>query len=363
MSRIERPSASCRRAPAPPTTVGASQSDWTHQLCRTDVALVRHLTPDAANQICANTAQLFALRTMLRSTNLAVNRLCRTTGNGMREAARTANATSEPATAFENSPDFVQSLARGLLVLRSFDAEHPELSLAEIATLTGLSRAAVRRVALTLQHLGYMREAGRGYALSPRVLELGFGYLGTLDLTDLAQPRWKTLPISVNQSCSMAVLDGQSIVYVARVPVRRVMSISLGVGARLPAFAASMGRVMLSGLVDADLKAWLAQCQPAKLTPHTVTDLRRLKNDHRRRARAGLCLRRTGTRTRAVFAWRCRSAQPGRPRGRRQSMWHALPRRRRARGHGGDVAACCAIPRRALERCLPAHRLAAVVAL
>jgi len=276
----------------------------------------------------------------------------------MREAARTANATSEPATAFENSPDFVQSLARGLLVLRSFDAEHPELSLAEIATLTGLSRAAVRRVALTLQHLGYMREAGRGYALSPRVLELGFGYLGTLDLPDLAQPLLEDLARRVNQSCSMAVLDGQSIVYVARVPVRRVMRISLGVGARLPAIAASMGRVLLSGLVDADLKAWLARCQPAKLTPHTVTDLRRLKKiiDAARaqgyayveqELELGLCSLAVPVCNQAGrVAAAINVGMPYHGDAAREAIEVMLPLLR-------DTAA-------ALERCLPAHRLAAV---
>lgn len=178
---------------------------------------------------------------------------------------------------FEDSRDYVQSLARGLSVLRAFDGEHPRLSLADIATRTELSRAAARRLVLTLQHLGYVRGVGRGYALSPSVLELGFGYLGSLNITDLAQPLLEDLARTVNQSSSMAVLDGQSIVYVLRVPGRRIMSVTLGVGARLPAFSASMGRVLLSGLDDAELQTWLAQCHPVKHTPHTVTDLHRLR--------------------------------------------------------------------------------------
>lgn len=178
---------------------------------------------------------------------------------------------------FEQSRDFVQSLARGLAVLAAFDAEHPALGLAGIATRTGLSRAAVRRLVLTLQHLGYVRAVGRDYALSPRVLELGFGCLGSLQLTDLAQPLIEQLAQRVNHSCSMAVLDGQSIVYVLRVPVRRVMAVALGVGARLPAFAASMGRVLLAGLPASSLERWLGDCRPERFTPHTVTDVRRLK--------------------------------------------------------------------------------------
>ena len=150
---------------------------------------------------------------------------------GRQWRSRQANHTD----GFEHSRDYVQSLARGLSVLRAFDADHTHLSLAEIAHARQLSRAAARRLVLTLQHLGYVRAVGRDYTLSPRVLELGFGYLGSLKLTDLAQPLIEELAQRIDQSCSMAVLDGQSIVYVLRVPVRRVMTVSLGVGARLPA--------------------------------------------------------------------------------------------------------------------------------
>jgi len=178
---------------------------------------------------------------------------------------------------FEQSRDYVQSLARGLAVLAAFDADHPTLGLAGIAARTGLSRAAVRRLVLTLQHLGYVRSLGREYALSPRVLELGFGCLGSLKLTDLAQPLIEQLAQRLHHSCSMAVLDGQSVVYVLRVPVRRVMTVALGVGARLPAYAASMGRVLLAGLPATSLRQWLADCRPVRHTPHTVTDTRRLR--------------------------------------------------------------------------------------
>ena len=112
---------------------------------------------------------------------------------------------------FEQSRDFVQSLARGLSVLAAFDAEHPTLSLAGIATRTGLSRAAARRLVLTLQHLGYVRPLGREFSLSPRVLELGFGCLSSLKLTDLAQPLVEQLAQRLHHSCSMAVLDGPEV--------------------------------------------------------------------------------------------------------------------------------------------------------
>ena len=116
-----------------------------------------------------------------------------------------------PSRRFERSRDYVQSLARGLAVLRTFDREHPAMTLAEISARAGLSRAAVRRLALTLQHLGYVRVVERDVSLTPRVLELGFSYLDSVALTELVQPRLEALSQRVHESCSMAVLDGQSI--------------------------------------------------------------------------------------------------------------------------------------------------------
>jgi IclR family pca regulon transcriptional regulator len=108
------------------------------------------------------------------------------------------------------------------------------------------------------------------------VLELGYGYLGTLNLADLVQPMLEDLAHRIDQSCSMAVLDGQSVVYVLRVPVRRVMTVSLGIGARLPAAATSMGRVLVAGLADAELDRWLRGCKPIAHTRHTVVDKKKL---------------------------------------------------------------------------------------
>ena len=180
---------------------------------------------------------------------------------------------------FEESPDYVQSLARSLQVLRAFGHELPSPSLSEIAAHTGLSRAVVRRILLTLQHLGYVGTRGRSFFLTPRVLELGYSYLSSLDLTELAQQTMERLAQKVGESCSMSVLDGSDIVYVLRVPVRRVMSIALGVGARLPAFAASMGRVMLADLPDADLDRWIAGNAFRAYTPKTVRNARALKSE------------------------------------------------------------------------------------
>lgn len=191
---------------------------------------------------------------------------------------------------FEQSADYVQSLARGLAVLRAFGRDLPSPSLSELAERVGLSRAVVRRSLLTLQHLGYVGSRGRSFFLTPRVLELGFSYLTSLDLTELVQQSLEQLSQRVGESCSMAVLDGSEIVYVVRVPVRRVMSVALGVGARLPAFAASMGRVMLADLSDDELAAWLHAQKFRAYTAQTIHTASALKTELQRVRKQGYAL-------------------------------------------------------------------------
>ena len=185
---------------------------------------------------------------------------------------------AEP-TGFTDSPDYVQSLARGLSVLRSFDQHHDAMTLSELAARSGLSRAAARRSLLTFQHEGYVGCSGRKFFLLPRVLELGFAYLSSLRLPELALPVMEELAHRANESCSLSVLDGHEIVYVARVPVRKVVAITLGVGARLPAHAASMGRVLLAGLDDEALDRWLADDPLRPLTPRTVRTAKALRRE------------------------------------------------------------------------------------
>jgi IclR family pca regulon transcriptional regulator len=164
----------------------------------------------------------------------------------------------------------VQSLERGLSVIRAFDAEHRELRLSEVARATGLTRAAARRFLLTLVELGYMRFDGSRFSLRPRVLELGFAYLSSLSLPEIAEPHMEALVARLNESSSLSVLDDTDIVYVARVPTRRIMSITLAVGTRLPAYATSMGRVLLAGLPADELEERLARIEVRQLTPRTV---------------------------------------------------------------------------------------------
>jgi IclR family pca regulon transcriptional regulator len=167
---------------------------------------------------------------------------------------------------------YVQSFARGLAVIRSFDASHPAQTLSDVAATTGLSRAGARRILLTLQALGYVEAEGRLFRLTPKILSLGFSYLTSLPFWDAAEPVMEELAAQIHESSSAAVLDRTEIVYVVRVPTHKIMAINLAVGSRLPAFCTSMGRVLLSGLGDADLDAILAASDLQAYTQRTLTD-------------------------------------------------------------------------------------------
>ena len=166
--------------------------------------------------------------------------------------------------------DFVQSLQRGLAVIRAFDAENPALTLSEVARATGLARAAARRFLLTLVDLGYMRVEDRRFTLTPRVLELGHAYLSSLTLPDIALPYMRDFVAAIRESSSLCVLDEDQIVYVARVPAKRIMSVSISVGTRFPAFATSLGRVLLAGQTDEWLAAYLSSVDLTPMTPRTI---------------------------------------------------------------------------------------------
>ena len=174
------------------------------------------------------------------------------------------------------NPDHVASLARGLEVIRAFSRDRPDMTLSEVAVRTGMSRASARRFLLTLEHLGYMAQDGRRFRLTPRILELGFAYLSSTDIWNAAMPAMERVSAQVGESCSACVLDGVEIVYVARVPAQRVMSVSLNLGARLPAVVTSMGRVLLACLPPDDALARVRTCPHRTYTKHTVTDRARL---------------------------------------------------------------------------------------
>lgn len=177
---------------------------------------------------------------------------------------------------------FVQSLERGLAVIRAFDANHPELTLSEVARICDLTRAAARRFLLTLTDLGYVRTDGRLFSLTPRVLELGYAYLSSISLPEVAEPHLERLVAQVRESSSVCVLDGDDVVYVARVPTSRIMTVAINVGTRFPAHATSMGRVLLAYLTDEQMDSYLSRAKLNRLTARTITTTDGLRAELRR---------------------------------------------------------------------------------
>ena len=175
-------------------------------------------------------------------------------------------------------PDYVQSLERGLSVITAFSHERPQMTLSEVAKVTGLTRAAARRFLLTLHRLGYVNVEEREFSLSPRTLELGYAYLSSTPFWELATPHMEALVDRLHESSSISVLDGDDVVYVARVPTKRIMTISLSVGTRLPAYATSMGRVLLAALDEDALEAYLRRVTLVPLTARTVTNRETLRS-------------------------------------------------------------------------------------
>jgi IclR family pca regulon transcriptional regulator len=189
----------------------------------------------------------------------------------------------------ERDGAFVQSLERGLLVIRALNAPEPR-ALSDVARATSISRAAARRFLLTLEQLGYVRQTSGRFALTPRVLELGYAYLSSLTLPEVAQPHLQRLVEQVQESSSVSVLDGDDVVYVARVPTRRIMSVTISVGTRFPAYATSMGRVLLAGLPDDEVDAKLARADLRKLTARTITSVDDLRDEIERVRRQGYAI-------------------------------------------------------------------------
>lgn len=187
-------------------------------------------------------------------------------------------------------PPGVQSLERGLAVIRAFDAEHARMTLSEVARATGLTRATARRFLHTLVGLGYMGTDGRVFWLRPRILELGYAYLSSMTLPDLATPHLKALSDEVHESSSVSVLDGTDVVYVARIPARRIMAVGITVGTRFPAYATSMGRAMLAALPVTAADAVIGETRFAALTSKTAADADALRRKLAETRRLGYAL-------------------------------------------------------------------------
>jgi IclR family pca regulon transcriptional regulator len=170
------------------------------------------------------------------------------------------------------SPDFIEALARGLEVIAAFRPGQPVMALTEVTAATGLARPTVRRILLTLTELGYVRTEGKGFALTPKVLELGVAYVRSMGLWDIARPHMERLVQRTNESCSIAQLDGPDIVYVARVAVPKIVGLIVQIGTKFPALPTSLGKVLLAALSADELGEVLAQPTRSGLTPRWQPD-------------------------------------------------------------------------------------------
>ena len=181
------------------------------------------------------------------------------------------------------APDYgrhhVKSLSRGLRVIRAFSADSPRMTLSDVARETGLDRAASRRFLMTLEDLGYVRSEGRDFMLTPRVLELGYAYLASLALPEIALPHLERLSATLGESCSMSVLDGLEIVYVARVAASRIFALALGVGSRLPAHVTSMGRVLLAAKPETEFERLVQGLEIEVKTRFTASTVDQVRNE------------------------------------------------------------------------------------
>lgn len=175
--------------------------------------------------------------------------------------------------------DIIHGLAKGLAVIEVFDASHARLSITDVAALTGLERATARRCLLTLTSLGYASYDGKFFMLTPRVLRLGHSYLAATPLPGIIQPVLERLTAATGESASASVLDGTDILYIARASLRRVMSINLSPGTRLPAYCSSMGRVLLAAMPPAAARGVLKRSELLANTPNTKTDIGALMDE------------------------------------------------------------------------------------
>ncbi|MEU2491579.1 IclR family transcriptional regulator C-terminal domain-containing protein [Streptomyces sp. NPDC007883] len=234
------------------------------------VSVVSHTSRHSADSLRR------AVLPVLRDTVAAMEEELRRDGPAAGATAPNGLARWTTASKQELGAGFVESLARGLTVITAFGEGRPELPLTAVAEATGLARATARRALITLEHLGYVSSAGRVFRLTPRVLSLGCPALSRTTLPDIAVPHMAELVRRVHDSASLAVLDGDDIRYTARVATERIMSVNITIGTRFPAYAASMGRVLLAGLPAGERADRLARTELRPLTSRTVTDPGRL---------------------------------------------------------------------------------------
>jgi len=243
------------------------------------------MSPASRRPTASASASLMAA-TQARSANLAPARTA--------PAAAPANAELTPASTldgFVGDPNFMTSLARGLVVIQAFTPQTPQMSISQLAAKTGISRAAVRRCLYTLAKLGFAgAEEGSRYALRPHMLALSNSYSASNSLSTAAQPILERMSAALHESFSVATLDGDEIVYIARSTVSRVMSDDLHIGSRLPAYCTSIGRVLLAYMPAEQLEQYLARVVLTPYTARTVSSVEKLRLALRNVRRHGYAL-------------------------------------------------------------------------
>lgn len=182
-----------------------------------------------------------------------------------------AHTQADDISAQSGDPNFMASLARGLVVIQAFSQQRRLMSISQISQRTGIPRAAVRRCLYTLNKLGFVSaEDGRNFSLRPKILALGHAYLASTPLAKAAQPVLRHVSNTLNESSSVAILEGDDILYIARASTSRIMTIDLDIGSRLPAYCTSMGRVLLSHQPKEELEAYLSRVKLVQHTPRTI---------------------------------------------------------------------------------------------
>jgi len=204
------------------------------------------------------------------------------TAAGAATGAAASAAPARPLTIAEEidaltDPSFMTSLARGLAVVKAFSDQRRAMTIAQISHKTGIPRAAVRRCLYTLKQLGYADSEANNFYLKPKILSLGYSYLSSTPLTIAAQPCLNQLSRTLNESCSLAVLEDNEVLYISRSQTSRVLSVALNAGSRLPAYCTSLGRVLLAGLTEAALDQYLSKVKLVAYTDRTVVNEARLR--------------------------------------------------------------------------------------
>ncbi|MEN3297630.1 MAG: IclR family transcriptional regulator, pca regulon regulatory protein [Burkholderiales bacterium] len=190
----------------------------------------------------------------------------------------------------EKNPELLESLSKGLALLRLFATGVPSMSIQEAAAGLQVTRAAARRLLLTLEHHGYVAQNGRLFSITPRVIELGYAYFASMDLPSLARPAMLELAATVNETCSLGVLDGESVAMIAREEPQRLLRLDLAVGRRLPAYVHSLGRQLLAALDEEEWQRYLKSADLRKLTPLTTTSKTALEKNRQQIRADGYCV-------------------------------------------------------------------------